>query len=116
MNTKKRSEFLCKIRDIICKYHNEWDSQGMRWYPSVSADVMYAITETSRPDMETILVTITIQDRRDKKPLIMIVLFKDNSFTITRATGWPRKEIYQWLVPRFERFLKKNNQEYAVLT
>ena len=104
MNTKDRSELLTKIRDWICKYHNEFDNKGFDWTPNICADVWYEIAKKPVKNTKTILCNIAIRDRDLAEPSLLLILFRDDDFVLTQPTV-TCTELYTYLVPRIKTFL-----------
>jgi hypothetical protein len=104
MNAKNRSELMTKIRDWICKYHNEFDNKGFDWTPNICADVWYEIAKKPVKKADTILCNITIQDQETHDMILILILFRDDDFMVTRHT-WPPSGLYDYLYPRIKTFI-----------
>lgn len=104
LNAKERSELMTKIRDWICKYHNEFENNGFAWTPNICADVWYEITKKPVKNTEMILCNITIKDRETQETRLLLILFRDDDFVVTRYT-WPPSGLYDYLYPRIKTFI-----------
>ena len=116
MNAEDRSELMCKLRDWICEYHNENDNKGFEWKPNIVADVWYEILKEPVKEADTMLCKITIRDRDASIPTLLLLIFYDDDFVITRKQGWPFPPLYRYLVPRITNFLIERGGAIADLT
>ena len=108
MNAKDRSELMTKIRDWICKYHNEFDNKGFAWTPNICADVWYEIAKKPVKTAETIQVTISVRERESNMIVLLLIFFRDSDFCIVRYTHWVEPELHDFLSNRIKTFINEH--------